>query len=238
MRGVALIIAVAACAPGAGVTASPSPPGPAPLPAAGLVAPGEQMVWEVFWQGLAIGRADLAVDAAGVRASFATGRLARAVANVRYELATTLVDRTARHAVEQVNAAARTEIAIEGAHYAIAGGGRGEVPGGTGLHTLTSGLGAVRAWAAPGAGPAYAWMIVDGGLYRLDVAAPVSEALDGQATLRIDGVVRALDPAGDTADLTLWLSARADRTPLRIVVSARGERIVAQLAETTLEGQR
>lgn len=237
MRILALVVALAACTPNAGGVASPTPgAGPSPLPAAVMLEPGEQMVWEVFWQGLSIGRAHLAVAGNQVTASFATGRMARAVANVHYDLATTLVDRTARRAIEQVDVrgdADHTDVAIDGAHYTIRGGTRGEVPGGSPLHTLTSALGAVRAWASPSATRAYAWVIIDGALYRLDVDPPVHESLDGIRALRVEGVVRALDPKGDAAEVTLWLADRADRTPLRVAVIARGERVVAQLSEST-----
>ena len=75
--------------------------------------------------------------------------------------------------------------------------------------------------------------MIDGALYRLDVEPPTRESLDGMRALRVEGVVRALAPTGDSADVTLWLADRADRTPLRVVVVARGERVVAQLSEST-----
>lgn len=238
MRSFALVIALAACTPTPGGVVAPRSPrdGALPLPAAGLLASGEQMVWDVFWQGIAIGEASFAVTGNEVTASFATGRMARTFAKVRYDLRSTLVDRVVRRAVEQVEVRGETEhadVAIDGAHYAIHGGARGEVPGGTPLHTLTSVLGAVRAWAAPSAGRAYAWVIIEGSLYRLDVEPPVRDAPDEMHALRVEGVVRALDPTGESADVTLWLAESPDRTPLRVVVVARGERVVAQLSEST-----
>jgi hypothetical protein len=37
----------------------------------------------------------------------------------------------------------------------------------------------------------------------------------------------------DQVDVTVWLSTGADKTPVRFVVETNGERIAAQLTETT-----
>lgn len=230
----ALACALAGCATTTGPHATAEVlSGPQPLSAVTQLAPGEQMVWEVFWRGVSIGKASLLVEARGARSTFATGILARALAEVRYELTTTFADHVARSASELVvldGETTRTELVLDGAHYRI-GARTAEVPGGTALHTLHSALGALRAW--DGTAPGYLWLVLRGSLYRLDAARPVGEVLDGIRTLRVDCVVRALDPAREQIDVTLWLSAGADRAPVRIVVETAGERIAAQLVETT-----
>lgn len=193
------------------------------------------MVWEVYWRGVLIGNASLAVDTRRARSTFSTGILARALAEVRYELTTELADRVAREASELVvldGETTRTELRLDGSRYRI-NTRPGDVPGGTALHTLHSALGALRAWAAPNASRAYLWLALRGKLYRLDATPPASETLDGISTLRVECVVRALDPAMDQAFVTVWLSTSADHTPVRIVVETGGERIAAQLTETT-----
>ena len=212
-----------------------APHGPAPLAPATHFVVGEQMVWDVFWRGVAIGTASLTVDTRGVRSSFRTGVLARALATVRYELQTTLVERVARAATELIvlgDETTRTELTLDGTRYHL-NTRAGEVPGGTELHSLHSALGALRAWATPTAERSYLWLALGGRLYRLDAAPPVAESLDSMRTLRIECVVRALDPAQPQVDITVWLASSADRTPVRFVVETGGERIAAQLTETT-----
>ena len=232
----ALACAMVGCATSTRTTARiEAPVGPHPLPVVAHLVVGEQMVWEVYWRGVLIGNASLTVDARGAHSKFATGILARALADVRYELTTTLAAHVARTASELVvldGETTRTELQLDGARYAM-NKLRGDVPGGTALHTLHSALGALRAWAEPGTERGYAWLALRGKLYRIDASPPQAETLDGLRTLRIDCVVRALDPTLDQVDVTLWLSASADRTPVRIVVETSGERIAAQLTETT-----
>jgi hypothetical protein len=238
MRVFVLSIAcwVAGCA--AGGAARPDPQslaGPLALPAETQLVAGEQMVWEVFWRGVSIGKASLSVDADKAHSDFTTTLLARALADVRYELTTRLADHVAHEATELVvldGDTTRTELQLDGARYRV-NARAGEVPGGTPLHTLHSALGALRAWASPNAPRAYLWLALRGKLYRLDAARPVAEDLDGIRTLRVDCVVRALDPTMDQVDVSVWLSAAKDRTPVRFVVETSGERIAAQLTETT-----
>jgi hypothetical protein len=232
----ALVCAVAGCASSAdGVAVVAAPAGPRPLPAVTQLVAGEQMVWEVYWRGVLIGNASLAVDARRAHSKFTTGILARALADVRYELETRLTANIAREATELVvldGETTRTELRLDGARYRI-NTRPGDVPGGTALHTLHSALGALRAWAAPNASRAYLWLALRGKLYRLDATPPQAETLDGARTLRVECVVRALDPALDHVDVTVWLSTTEDHTPVRIVVETNGERIAAQLTETT-----
>ncbi len=230
------VVCAVGCARAAGPAArADARAGPRPLPVVTQLLAGEQMVWEVYWRGVLIGNASLAVDATRARSTFSTGVLARALADVRYELTTMLDGHVARAASELVVVGAdttRTELHIDGPRYHI-NARPGDVPGGTALHTLHSALGALRAWAAPNASPAYLWLALRGALYRLDAAPPTAETLDGVRTMRVDCVVRALDPTLEQVDVTVWLSTSDDHTPVRIVVETSGERIAAQLTETT-----
>src|SRR5262249_18015613 len=88
----ALALAVAACAPPSGPTTPLVDPPPTPLPSADLMLfPGEAMEWDVYWQGLLVGHADLAVADASAHSHFTTTALARAFAKVRYDLVTSLI---------------------------------------------------------------------------------------------------------------------------------------------------
>lgn len=228
-------VVAAACASSAGRPRAEPPAGPVALPAETNLIAGEQMVWEVFWRGVTIGKASLAVDGPRAHSKFATTLLAKALADVRYELTTTLAAQVAREASELVvldGETTRTELRLDGGRYRI-NTLPGEVPGGTALHTLHSALGALRAWATEDAQRGYLWLALRGKLYRLDAARPEPETLDGIRTLRVECVVRALDPTMDQVDVTVWLSTSPDRTPVRIVVETSGERIAAQLTETT-----
>src|SRR5687768_14315313 len=77
-----------ACA-AAGATEPEVDPAPRPLPVnARASVPGEQMVWDVFWQGFQIGRAELRIGSHDARSLFTTTAMARALASVRHELTT------------------------------------------------------------------------------------------------------------------------------------------------------
>lgn len=238
MRVLVLVCAcvLAGCSTAAQKSQVEVPRGPVALPVATNLIAGEQMVWEVFWRGVSIGKASLTVDGnETVHSKFVTGILARALADVRYELTTKLADHVAREASELVvldGDKTHTELRLDGARYRI-NTRSGDVPGGTALHTLHSALGALRAWAAPNATRGYLWLALRGKLYRLDATPPQTERIDTLETLRVDCVVRALDPTLDQVDVTIWLSTSADRTPVRIVVETSGERIAAELTETT-----
>lgn len=235
MRVLVLALVCACASTASGPVPTGAPVGPHPLPAVPQLVTGEQMVWEVYWRGVLLGEASLTVDARGAHSTFKTGILAKALAEVRYELTTRLEDRVAREATELVvldGETVRTEMRLDGARYRL-NTRPGEVPGGTPLHTLQSALGALRAWAAPDASRGYLWLALRGKLYRLDATPPVAEDVDGIRTLRVECIVRALDPTLDQVDVTVWLSTSPDRTPVRIVVETSRERIAAQLTETT-----
>lgn len=197
---------------------------------------GEQMVWEVFWQGLSIGRAELRVGLREARSLFTTGTLASALAKIRHELITVLDEGGPRAATELLvhdGETTRTEAAIAKDHFHLGGKPRQFVPGGAPLHTLHTALGAVRAWARLDAPRAFLWLLVDGELYRLDVEPPARERMDTGPALRIASTVRGLDPAFAPIDVTIWLADTEDRTPVRFVVAAGEQRLSAELVEST-----
>ena len=231
-------LAVAACGPHPGSTIPLVDPPPTPLPSAGLqLRPGEEMVWDIYWQGLLVGRADLGIGAREAHSKFSTTALARTFAKVRYQLSTTLDRGAATASHESLTRAGQdtsTAAAIDGAHYAIDAGPRLVVPGGTALHTLHTALASLRTWSRGDAPPpAYLWFVLGHTLYRLDVERPTRDEAQGHRALKIRGTARPLDLSMDPVDVTIWLSTTIDRTPLRFVVIADSERVSAELTETT-----
>lgn len=232
----ALALVLAACGPRPDSTIPLVEAPPTPLPATGLVlAPGEEMVWDVYWQAMQVGRATLSVGAGEARSSFSTTALARAFAKVRYQLITAIARGTAtssREGLTRSGDASSIAVAIDGTHYAFDGGPRLAVPGGTTLHTLHTAIGSVRAWSLGDAPPAYLWFVLRHTLYRLDVERPTRDEAQDRRALKVHGTARAIDQSIDPVDITIWLSTTPDRTPLRFVVVADGERVSAELTET------
>ncbi len=233
----ALVLAVSACGPHAGSTLPLVEPPPTPLPTAELtLLPGEAMAWDIYWQGLLVGRADLSVAAREAHSRFSTTALARAFAKVRYHGITTLDRGLATASRESLqyrgedNAVVAT---IDGPRYSLDDGPPLTVPGGTTLHTLHTALGSLRTWSRGDAPRAYLWFVLRRTLYRLDVERPGKDEAQGHRALKIHGTVRASDRSIDPVDVTIWLSTTPDRTPLRFVVVADGERVSAELTDST-----
>ncbi len=237
MRGILALVVCAACGvPRGGGAPLQEPPPRALADVAPRLAAGEQTIWNVFYQGVPSGRADLIVDARVARTTFRTSRAARLLAAARLELSTAL-DRGRVRGVREVltlgGDTERAEAAVDGARYTPAGGGPRRVPGGTRLHTLHSALGVVRAWSADRAPvPGYLWLWSGGLLYRLDVTRPVRDDVLGVKALRVDGTVRAphLDGAITVA---VWLAANPDRTPVRLSLRSGSHLVAAELSEST-----
>ena len=232
-----LVAALAACAPRTGAQVPLVEPPPTPLPATGLLPAGEQMSWEIYWQGILVGSANLSVLEGEAHSRFSTTMLAKAFAKVRYLVIST-IDRgrptASREALAMSGETSSVTAAIDGARYSIDDGPRLTVPGGTPLHTLHTALASVRAWSRnDDAPPAYLWFVMRRTLYRLDVERPKKGEAQNHRALEIRGMVRALDQSSDPVDITIWLSATVDRAPLRFVVLAGGERVSAELTETT-----
>jgi hypothetical protein len=197
-----------------------------------LLAPQEKMIWDVHWKGLTIGRVELAVDGDEVHSRFRTGAVVSTVTSIDHELATVL-DRAGARAASQheslaIDGSARTIDAVfDGAGYRIEGQPPRAIKGG-GVHTLHSALGALRAWARPGAKPGFLIVLLAGEPIRLEVAEPVPEPLQDRAALRVDG--RAVGGA-TPASFKLWLRAGEDRTPLRIEVAVEDSHVTAELLD-------
>ena len=240
MRGLLplLTLVAGACGPLPDGPAAPAPEPPRVL--ADLeprLAAGEATAWNVFYQGVQIGRADLVVDGRAARTTFRTSRAARVIAAAHLELATALEAGRVRGVRELLTLGRQTEraeAAIDGARYTPLGGEPHDVPGGTRLHTLHSALGVLRAWSAARApAPGYLWVWSGGSLYRLDVARPVRDEALGVRALRVDGTVRA--PHLDGAiTVELWLAANPDRTPVRLALRTGSHRLAAEVYESTL----
>ena len=233
----ALALALSACGPHTGSRIPLVEPPPTPLPSAAVqLPPGEEMAWDIYWQGLLVGRAELSVAAREADSRFSTTVLARAFAKVRYHGVTTLdrgVTTGSRESLAFGGEDSSVTAMIDGARYSLDAGPTLTVPGGTGLHTLHTALGSLRTWSRGDAAPAYLWFVLRHTLYRLDVERPGNDEAQGHRALKIHGTVRASDRSIDPVDVTIWLSTTPDRTPLRIVVVADGERISAELTETT-----
>lgn len=197
-----------------------------------LLPVGEQLSWTVTWMEVAVGQVDLNVSAAGAHSTFQTGTLARALLDLRYELATT-IDRGGPRAVTEsiVRRGSSQHIAatIAGTSYRIGTEPPKLAPGDQRIHTLHTALGIVRAWSLHEVtDSAYLWLLHRGALYRLDVFPPHGDAVGDRAALRVDGTVRALDRSREL-DVSIWLAPSADRTPLQIVVRAGDDVVSAQL---------
>ncbi len=226
-----LVLLLAACGPRTGASTPLGAPPPSPLPARDLLlAPGEEMVWDVYWQAVQVGRATLSVGTGEARSTFSTTALARAFAKVSYDLVTT--PSSAREGFAMSGERSSVALALDGAHYAFDGGASRTTPGGAALHTLHSAIGSLRAWSRGEAAPAYLWFVLRHTLYRLDVERPIRGDAQGRRALEVHGIARAIDGSIDPVEITIWLAATPDRTPLRFVVLANGERVSAELVET------
>ena len=236
MRRAVILVCLAGCVRKPG-TQAPVPDAP-PAALAQLpphVARGEEMAWDVFWQGMQVGHAELVTGARDVRASFRTGMLASAISSVRYEM-TTVIDRGSALSTAEVLArggsSERVDVELGASSFTLRGQVPRRTPDGHPLHTLTSALGIVRTWSLATAPQGYLWLVHGGELYRLDVFPPVRDEALGKKALRIDAVVRAIDRSV-TLDVSIWLARNGDRTPLRFVVEEDGDRVSAELVETT-----
>jgi hypothetical protein len=236
MRGILALLLCAACGPGrAGVARLPDPPR-ALADVAPRLAPGEQTTWNVFYQGVQVGRADLIVDDRAARTKFRTSGAARMLSAARFDLATALERgrvRGVREVLKLGREIERAEAVVDGASYTPPDGEARRVPGGTRLHTLHSALGVVRAWSADRpAAPGYLWVWSGGELYRLDVSRPTRDDVLGVKALRVDGTVRA-PHLGERVSVSIWLAANADRTPIRFTLRSGSHLVAAEVREST-----
>lgn len=195
-----------------------------------VLAIGEQMAWNVFWQGVQIGRAELYVGMVGARSTFTTTAPASAFPNIVHDLSTDLGYGPHHASFEYIvhdGETRRQRITFDGARYELVGKPSRLAPGGAALHTLHTALGAVRAWSRTDARRAYLWLVVDGELYRVDL----EHLARDRAALRIESKVRRLAPGFEPLHVTIWLADTDKRTPVRLVVVSGEHRISAELAE-------
>jgi hypothetical protein len=125
-----------------------------------------------------------------------------------------------QHEALTVDGEARTiDATFDAAGYRINAGDLKAVQDGTRVHTLHTALGALRAWARPGARPGFLLVLVAGQELRLELAEPIAD---------VDGRMRGGE---QPAAVTIWLHAGEDRTPLRIEIASDDSRITAELVE-------
>jgi hypothetical protein len=197
-----------------------------------LLVPQEKMIWDVHWKGLTIGRIELAVDGDEVHSRFRTSSIVSTVTSIDHELATVL-DRAGARAASQREAlkvdgnARAIDAAFDGTGYRLEGQPSHDLKGGR-VHTLHSALGALRAWARPGAKPGFLTVLLAGEPIRIEVAEPVPELLQDRATFRIDARVHG---GASPATVKLWLRAGEDRTPQRIEIASEESRVTAELLD-------
>src|SRR5665647_1101157 len=151
MRRAVLVLCLAACAhkPGTKAPLVEAPPTVLALTPPQLTR-GEEMVWDVFWQGMQVGHAELVTGARDLRASFRTGTLASAIASVRYDMTTAIDGGRARSTIEVMSrggASERVDAELGAASFTLRGQVPKLTPDGQPLHTLTSALAIVRAWS-------------------------------------------------------------------------------------------
>lgn len=173
------------------------------------LAAGDHWIWDVQVQGFSIGRAELIVSEHDVQSRFHTSPLASAIANVSHELVT-IIDREAGRpltSTEQIDLGGKArQFSTKFA--------------GTTAHSFHSALGAIRAWARPGAEPGFLRVVHADHLFRLELEQPIVQ----QEQLRIDG--RVIGPEVELA-LTMWLDPA--HVPVRIEIRDGDERVTAEL---------
>ena len=205
----------------------------APIAVARLVLPeGERLRWEVHHKGFTIGRVELVVGGARVTSRFRTSPLARMFARAEHDLMTTLAHAGTYpdHASEKLVVDGETssyDIMFDRSVYVLDGRPR-RVRDGV-VHTMHSALGTLRAWAVPNARPGYLHIVHAGELYRLDVDSPSREDWRGTPAVKVEG--RIVEDGAKPVVVTLWLTANATRSPIRIAIAHDGKQIDAEQIE-------
>ena len=237
MRHALLVVLLCSCGEPK-LVAKPLPelianPTRAPISVSQLVLPdGERLRWEVHHKGFTIGRAELVVGGARITSRFRTSQLASMFARAEHELTTTLAHAGTYpdHATEKLDVDGETtsyEVMFDRSVYVIGGKPR-RIADGVG-HTMHSALGTLRAWAVPRARPGFLMVLHAGELYRLDVDTPSPEDWRGTPALKIEGRIASAELKPIL--VTLWLTANAARTPIRIAIAHDGKQIDAEKIE-------
>jgi hypothetical protein len=241
---VALLVFATACARGPSFAPKPLPELVAtgsplgPLDSSKYVLEGgEAFAWNVQFQGLSIGRAEIAVGDQEVRSRFETNALASSFARVKYELVS-VIDRDGRrpmgaHEIAELDGeSVSTNATFDGKSYAI-----GEppvshsVPDGN-VHTLQSALGVIRGWAQPQARGGVLHVLVGGKIYKLVLSRPIPEDLHSAPSIKVSGRVSAMEGSGPAISFAMWVTNTPARVPLRIEVNGDGKTITAELIDS------
>lgn len=234
MRHALMVVCLVACGEPK-LVAKPLPeliknPTRAPIAVPQLVLPdGERLRWEVHHKGFTIGRAELVVGGARITSRFRTSQLASMFARAQHELTTTLAHAGTYpdHATELVDVDGerqQLDIMFDRSVFVIDGKPRRIADGVA--HTMHSALGTVRAWAVPNARPGFLMIVHAGELYRLDLDSPTREDWRGTPSVKIDGRIDAKETKPIL--VTMWLTADAKRTPIRIAIAHDGKQLDAE----------
>lgn len=237
------VLFASACTHGAGFAPRPLPELVAtgsplgPLDTKNFVLDGgESFAWNVQFQGLSIGRAELAVGDQEVRSRFETNALASSFARVKYELVS-VIDRDghkpmgANESIEADGESTRTSATFDGRSYSV-----GEppvthtVPDGN-VHTLQSALGVIRGWAHPSARGGVLHVLVGGKIYKLVLSRPIPEDLYSSPAIKVSGRVSPLEGSGPSISLAMWITNNPARIPLRIEVAGDDKQITAEMID-------
>ncbi len=238
------VVLVSACAHGPGFAPKPLPERVAtgsplgPLDTKNYVLEGgESFAWNVQFQGLSIGRAEIAVGDQEVRSRFETNALASSFARVKYELVS-VIDRNARRpmgaheSAEMDGEVTTTNATFDGRSYSI-----GEppvthsVPDGN-VHTLQSALGVIRGWAQPQARGGVLHVLAAGKIYKIVLSRPIPEDLYSSPAIKVSGRVAPLEGSGPSISFAMWVTNTPARMPLRIEVNGDGKTITAELIDS------
>lgn len=170
---------------------------------------GERWIWDVQVRGFSIGKVELRVGVEEVESHFHTGALASAVRRVAHDLVTFIDRASSRPSTSTERVDAEGKVRQFTTRFA-----------GTTAHSFHTALGAIRAWARPGAAAAFVNVVHADQLFRLELEQPRVQ----QELLRIDGHV--VGPEIDLA-LTIWLDGA--RTPTRMEIRDGDDRVTAEL---------
>jgi uncharacterized protein DUF3108 len=237
MRALLIALAIAACTPALSTLPAAEGPQVPPIAVRELLLPvGERLVFDVRSNGVPIGRIEMTTGEWDVRSRFETSRLVSSLTTPVHHELTTFIERGAarpRAANELLERDGETTaIAAAFADGALTVDAIARrVPGGYNAQTLHTALAWLRAWANVDARPGFVFVEHLGQLYRLDVERPTVEDFHGVAALRIACRAGVYAGSAEPAELTVWLVAGPDRTPLRIAVARGPFEVVADLLQ-------
>jgi hypothetical protein len=196
-----------------------------------LVVARERMSWSVTWRGLPVGAIQWASGSGdrvvAIESEFHTSGVAANMARIEHRLATR-VDAVSGGPIDGVDtivdggAAHTTRISFSHERW-------------RGAHTLHSAVAAVRGWASDATASGYLFVVHQGLRYRLDVARPEVDMVDGASALRIEAELARVDGRGEPVAITLWLSGKPWQIPMRLEVEQDGNTATAELIERTVD---